>query len=202
MRYLSYIYSIMNSYHFKKPPLLTPEAGLLLIADPFLKDSHFMRTVILLCEHSPEGTLGFVLNQQTLITLNEVYEMSPPVELRLHIGGPVQTDTLHMIHQSPQHLEGKEISKNIYWGGKFESLGEIINEHPNETDKVKLFIGYSGWGTGQLEAEIKEGTWHLTKATSTLVFNTEPTEIWSQSISLLGEEYGYLKQLPYDPQMN
>lgn len=182
--------------------MLSPEAGMLLIADPFLKDNHFVRTVILLCEHSPEGTIGFVLNQQTQITLNEVYDMSPPLELRLHIGGPVQTDTLHMIHQSPQHLEGKEITKNIFWGGAFESLGEIINKHPNEANKVKLFIGYSGWGTGQLESEIKEGTWHLTKATPTLVFDTEPTEIWSQAISLLGEEYGYLKQLPTDPQMN
>ena len=67
---------------------------------------------------------------------------------------------------------------------------------------MKLFLGYAGWATGQLQAEIAEGSWLVTDATPKIVFDTPTQEIWKQAIQLLGEEYRYLSQLPIDPQLN
>ncbi|MCF8451351.1 MAG: YqgE/AlgH family protein, partial [Taibaiella sp.] len=71
----------------------------------------------------------------------------------------------------------------------------------NEAD-LRLFVGYSGWAPGQLEEEIKEGTWLIANATEDLLFHTNYEDIWKQAIALLGKKYAYLAHIPTDPQLN
>jgi putative transcriptional regulator len=192
----------MNDFTLKEPPQIPPAAGKLLIAHPFLKDSHFTRTVVLLCEHSDEGSLGFVLNQDTDLLLGDILvELASSTE-KIYQGGPVQPETLHMIHHLPQQLKGKEIGDGIFWGGSFDELTETILMHQYHAGSLKLFLGYSGWASGQLEEELKQGAWLVAHASTEIVFETSPLDVWQRSIASLGNEYRYLSQLPIDPQLN
>lgn len=184
--------------------MLTPDNGILLIAEPFLKDPNFMRTVVLLCRHTEEeGTFGFTLNKPYHQTLNELIPDLSDFELPVFLGGPVQTDTLHYLHSYPQLLpDCQKVADNVYWGGDFEILKTLIKNKKIDSRKIKFYLGYSGWGQGQLKDEIEEKTWLTVKATSKIVFDVAPEEIWKQSLLMLGGKYELLIHYPTDPQLN
>ncbi|HXS36282.1 MAG TPA: YqgE/AlgH family protein [Flavipsychrobacter sp.] len=192
----------MNFLNLNKPiNKLKPQVGRLLIAEPFLNDPNFARSVILICEHGEEGTVGFALNRTTELTLGDLLpELYTP--LKVFQGGPVQMDTLHMIHRIPQILDGNELNKGVYWGGSYEALQEaIINKICKPAD-IRLFIGYSGWSPGQLERELLENSWIVADMASELLFETEPEDVWKRAISLLGSDFAYLANMPTNPQLN
>ncbi len=187
------------------PPLTIkePKAGQLLIAEPLLSDMNFTRSVILLCEHGEEGSVGFVLNQATDIKLGNLIKGMPSGGPVVYKGGPVQPDTLHLMHRVPHQLGGgKKIANGVYWGGSFDELYDLTtDDNYNETD-VRLFMGYSGWAPGQLAQEIKEGTWLIADVTENLLFNTSYEDVWKQAIASLGRKYAHLAHIPTDPQLN
>ncbi|MEO6220326.1 MAG: YqgE/AlgH family protein, partial [Ginsengibacter sp.] len=103
--------------------MILPAKGTLLIANPFLKDPNFMRTVIFLCEHKEEGSFGFVINKLFPSTLGEIIPELEEFKIPLYFGGPVQKDTIHFLHQYPDIISGgEEVFDGVYWGGNFESL--------------------------------------------------------------------------------
>src|SRR5947209_4507931 len=103
--------------------------GSLLIADPFLKDPNFMRSVIIICDHQQEGSFGFVANRPFSYTVGELVEQLRHCDFPIHYGGPVQPDTVHYIHMRPDLLDGGiKISNGIYWGGDLDALGELIRD--------------------------------------------------------------------------
>ncbi len=181
-----------------------PAKGKLLIAAPFIGDPNFSRSVVLLCEHSSEGTLGFVLNQPTTLTLGdliiELERYSPP--LVVYQGGPVQPDTLHIVHRMPELLGGVEIVPGIFWGGSYEVLKDVIRKNQHKSFGLKLFIGYSGWAAGQLDKEMTEGSWLVGDVTAELLFEDEAHTVWKKAISMLGKNYSFLANMPIDPQLN
>ncbi len=187
------------------PPiqLKKPKAGHLLIAEPLLNDDHFTRAVILLCEHSNEGSVGFILNQPSDFELQDLLK---DITGKAHVvfkGGPVQNNTLHMLHRIPNILgAGLKIANGIYWGGSFDEIGDNESIGVKGRNDLRLFLGYSGWAPGQLENEVKEGTWLIATATDEIVFDTKHEDVWKKSISLLGEKYSYLAHIPTDPQLN
>src|SRR6187401_2401970 len=137
--------------------MIAPAAGILLIADPFLKDPNFLRTVVLLCEHQEQGSFGFVLNKQIEQTLDELITDMEGHRLPVYYGGPVQMNSIHFLHQYPDLIPGgHEVLNGVYWGGNFESMLSNIKLNNIDFDKVRFFIGYSGWGSGQLDDEMKE----------------------------------------------
>jgi len=183
--------------------MIEPAAGILLIADPFLKDPNFLRTVVLLCEHQNEGSFGFVLNKQVEQKLDELASDMKGVDLPVYYGGPVQTNTIHFLHQYPDLIpESVKVTKDIYWGGNFETVTALIKNSSIDLTKIKFFIGYSGWGKGQLNDEMKEKSWLTVKANPGLVFNTPYDEIWKCSLKTMGGEYERLINYPIDPQLN
>ena len=123
--------------------------------------------------------------------------------LPVYIGGPVQTDTIHYIHQYPQYFDDAvKIADNIYWGGDFEKMKRLIKDGTIDTNKIKFFLGYSGWSQGQLEEEILENSWITAEANKTLVFETPATEVWNASLTKLGGKYKMMIHFPTDPQLN
>jgi putative transcriptional regulator len=88
--------------------MIEPGPGILLIADPFLKDPNFLRTVVFLCEHREEGSFGFVLNRKFENTLDELVPDVEGFKLPVFYGGPVQMDTIHFLHQYPEDIPGGE----------------------------------------------------------------------------------------------
>ncbi|MEJ7627673.1 MAG: YqgE/AlgH family protein [Ferruginibacter sp.] len=183
--------------------MISPEQGILLIADPFLKDSNFRRSVILMCRHSEEGSFGFVLNQLYEHSLGNLISDLDGFELPVFKGGPVQMDTVHYIHQYPHLLPDSQlIAENIYWGGDFDIVKKLIKNKEIDTDKIKFFIGYSGWGTGQLDTELTEKSWLTTTSNRNIVFNTPLPDIWKAGLRHLGGKYEMMINFPIDPQLN
>ena len=181
--------------------MISPAPGTLLIANPFLKDPNFMRTVIFLCEHQEEGTFGFVLNKKFSKTLNELLPDIEEHKIPVYLGGPVQMETLHFLHQYPD-LGGEEILNGVYWGGDFETLLPRIRSSEIDLSKIRFYIGYSGWNGGQLESEINEKSWLTVQATRKLIFNKNVEDTWKDSLKHLGGEYEMMINFPIDPQLN
>lgn len=182
--------------------MITPSKGTLLIANPFLKDPNFIRSVIFICEHTERGSFGFVLNKAHTQPLNELL---PDIELSfpVFIGGPVQTDSLHFLHQYPDLIPGgEEVSEGIYWGGNFESLRIHLNSGNIEQGKIRFFIGYSGWTEGQLDEELKTNSWLTVTGNRKIIFNTTAENTWKDSLKLLGGDYEMMINYPLDPQLN
>lgn len=183
--------------------MISPAPGILLIADPFLKDPNFIRTVIFLCEHQPEGSFGFVLNKQFEQTLDDLINGFEGFSIPVYYGGPVQMDTIHFLHQYPNKVPGgQEVMKGIYWGGDFEKLTVMVKKNEIDYNKVRFFIGYSGWGFGQLGVELKEKTWLTVEASKDLIFHRQPDDIWKDSLRHLGGDYEMMINFPIDPQLN
>lgn len=183
--------------------MIAPAPGILLIADPFLKDPNFLRTVVLLCDHNDEGSFGFVLNKKTGHTLDELIIDFEGYPLPVYFGGPVQTDTVHFVHQYPDLItDAYKVGEDIYWGGNFETVKALIKNKQISTSHIKFFIGYSGWGNGQLTAEMDEKSWLTVSATKKLVFNTTPDNVWKGSLQHLGGDYEQLINYPVDPLLN
>lgn len=177
--------------------------GILLISDPFLKDPNFRRTVILLCEHRQEGSFGFVVNKTQDQELGDLMTNAEGIRFPVFDGGPVQKDTLHFLHTAPALIGGGiEVIDGIYWGGDFEEvLTRIKNKQLRKKD-IRFFLGYSGWGEGQLAGEMKEKSWITREASQPLIFQTQTNDIWKQSLQDLGGEYSQMIHYPIDPQLN
>lgn len=183
--------------------MIDPIAGVLLISDPFLRDPNFMRTVVFLCEHNANGSFGFVLNRPFEQTLDEFVPDLEGFFLPVYYGGPVQHDTLHFLHALPGLIPGgQKLVDGIYWGGDFKKVVELIHSGELERDKIRFFIGYSGWSKGQLEEEITEKSWLTAHAHAGLVFHQDAGEIWRDAIREMDGRYHPIMHYPIDPQLN
>jgi len=183
--------------------MIEPAPGILLISDPFLQDPNFMRTVVFLCEHQDQGSFGFVLNRKYENTIDELIPELDGHKIPVYYGGPVQMDTIHFLHQYPDDIPGGlEVINGVYWGGDFEKVVEMIKNEQLEQNKIRFYIGYSGWSGGQLDDELKEKSWLTVKATRKLVFHGKFEEIWKESLKHLGGDYEMMINFPIDPQLN
>jgi putative transcriptional regulator len=121
----------------------------------------------------------------------------------VYYGGPVQVDTLHFLHQRPELIEGSfPVAEGIYWGGNFEQVISLLKEKRLNKNDIRFYIGYSGWGQGQLALELKEKSWIISKATRNLVFYKSADSIWKDALKNLGGEYAMMINYPNDPQLN
>ena len=183
--------------------MITAAPGTLLIADPFLKDPNFMRTVVCLCEHQKEGSFGFVLNKKYEETIDQLITDLEGFKIPVYYGGPVQQDTIHFLHQYPDIIpDSIKVTDDIYWGGNFETLSALIKTNGIDLSKIKFFIGYSGWSEGQLSEELKEKSWITSPASRNLIFDISFTDVWKESLRSLGGDYELLVNSPIDPQLN
>lgn len=179
--------------------------GTLLIADPFLKDPNFMRTVVLLCDHRNEGSFGFVLNRHIRHTLEEIVPELEGVgnKIPVFFGGPVQPDTLHFLHVCPDQIPGSsKITDGIYWGGDFEIIKDLLLKNKLKPRDIRFYIGYSGWGSNQLNDEMKTNSWITAMAKRDIIFKYRSDDIWKESLRLLGDDYSVMVNYPIDPRLN
>jgi putative transcriptional regulator len=177
--------------------------GSILISEPYLGDSNFERTVVLVCEHNEQGTFGYILNKPTAIEIASVIRDLDNFPLNLYIGGPVSQDSVHFIHRSRYHLEGAmEIQENVYWGGDFDAMKIMIQQGKILPEEIRFFIGYSGWGEGQLLREIDNKSWIISTASAEDIFETEPENFWRSILKNMGGRFKALSNYPIDPRLN
>jgi putative transcriptional regulator len=178
-------------------------SGEILIADPFLKDPNFMRTVVFICEHQDSGSFGFVLNKKYEQDLGDLISDLEGNTFPVYYGGPVQLDTVHFLHQRPELISGGlEVTDGIYWGGDFGDVAELLKTNRLREIDIRFFIGYSGWSEGQLDEEMKTKSWITSKATRPLIFPKKVDNTWKEALRQLGGEYEQMVNYPIDPQLN
>lgn len=173
--------------------------GQVLLAEPFMSDPYFGRAVILLCEHNEEGSLGYILNKDTGIAINELVSVLPDFESSVFYGGPVQTDTLHYLHNVGDALSNsKMVSPGVYWGGDFDELQFLIESKLILPHNIRFFVGYSGWSEGQLKDELESGSWVTAEMDANYIFRMPPESLWQKVMQKKGPNYGVLSRIPED----
>src|SRR5210317_1650213 len=122
---------------------INPTKGKLLIAEPsILNDKEFNRSVIYLTEHNNDGCIGFILNKPTEFLLSDLI---PEIncDFRVFSGGPVEQENLYFIHKLPELIPNSiKIDKNIYWGGDFNSLSDLLHNNQIDKNDIRFFLGY------------------------------------------------------------
>lgn len=175
--------------------------GNILVSEPFLPDPSFYRTVIQLVEHNLAGTIGFVLNQPSGLMLCDLLD-NCLLEIPVYIGGPVQQDTLHMIHKIGEAPEASEVFENVYWSGEFDFVKLMLETGLKNANDVHFFLGYSGWAPQQLLDEMNEKSWILAEGKEEYVFNAIP-DLWKQILlDTKNPKFQHLANAPKDINLN
>ena len=160
-------------------------------------DPNFKRAVLLLCEHHKEGSVGFILNKAIDMKINELIADFPEFESEVYFGGPVQTDTIHYLHNLGDLLEdSQKIADGVYWGGDFEKLKFLISSKLVKPENIRFFVGYSGWSGGQLKEELKYGSWVAAEMHANYLFKQKQNDLWSEVMDNKGNAYSVIAQLP------
>ncbi|MCB2194761.1 MAG: YqgE/AlgH family protein [Bacteroidetes bacterium] len=181
---------------------LTPKQGRILISEPLLSDTYFKRSVVFITEYSDKGAVGFVLNKPVDLPISEVLADFPNFKANVYIGGPVAKDTIHFLHTLGELVPNSvHVIDNIYWGGDFDSLKELINEGIVQPDQVRFFLGYSGWSPNQLEGEIEDNAWLVATVDPSRVMMAD-NDIWKKTLEQLGKKYKVWSNFPENPAMN
>lgn len=183
---------------------LAPKKGRVLISDPFAGDAYFERSVVYLCEHSKEGSFGFVLNNLVEINLHELNERFPSILTQISTGGPVEIESMFFIHTLGETLNASiEIGNNLWIGGDFEQLYTFISEEHLQKSQIRFFLGYSGWSAGQLAREIDENAWVVAEIDSaTEIMQFEQEDPWRYFMRKMGRKYEMMTEFPKNPMEN
>jgi putative transcriptional regulator len=176
----------------------------LLLDSGQLTGSFFHRTVVLICQHDPDGAFGLVLNRATENKVGEVLVADLPESLKaqtLYLGGPVQPAALSYLHSSELGSEESHVLPNLSLGHSLEDLLEIGEALP-DAERLRVFAGYAGWAAGQLEDELKREAWVTHPASIELVFQLEPSGLWRRILRQKGWKYKLLSEMPDDLSWN
>ncbi|MBQ8498352.1 YqgE/AlgH family protein [Chlamydia sp.] len=187
-----------------KLPYALLEKGSLLVASPEVNGGVFSRSVVLICEHSPNGSFGLILNKTLEIeSPEEIFPMDYFDESRVRfcMGGPLQANQIMLLHTGSESTNPSiEICPSVFLGGDFSFIQE--KEERAHDEKVLLCFGYSGWQGGQLEKEFLEGLWFLAPASQELVFTVHPENLWSFVLQNLGGRFASLSTVPENLLLN
>jgi putative transcriptional regulator len=177
----------------EKGPSLAPA---LLISMPQLVDPNFNRSVVLLIKHSEnDGAFGLVLNRplvttgRVVVNLEADQEMSAERELHVWVGGPVEPQRSWMLvgeSDEAEAAQGMRIAEGLYLSTSPDLLRRLLE--PSPPVRARLIVGYAGWRSGQLEAELEASAWLLSDVDSNLIFDTPPERMWEMAIRRLGAD--------------
>lgn len=193
----------LNIDFFKITNNKVASKGRVLIAEPFLNDTYFKRSVVFITEHNKEGSVGFVLNKPVELKVQEVMQDFPAIDAGIGIGGPVNTNTLHYIHTLGQLIpDSIQVLDTIFWGGDFEAVKTLIGEGRISRHQIRFFLGYSGWATGQLETELKDNAWLVAEINPEMIMKAEDSGFWNQVLERMDNKYQVWANFPENPGLN
>jgi putative transcriptional regulator len=182
---------------------ISPQKGKVLIAEPFLNDIYFKRSIVFITEHNNEGSIGFVLNKPVNMKIEEIINDFPAFDGFISIGGPVNTNTIHYIHTMGDLIPNSvPVNGNIYWGGDFDTLKGMIKQGMVNKDQIKFFLGYSGWMPNQLDDELSQNSWLVTNIEPQVIMTHNMNNIWKEILNSLGSKYKMWINSPDNPSLN
>ncbi len=183
---------------------INPNKGNLLIAEPaIMGDASFNRSIVLIADHSEDGTIGFILNKPLSYTIDELV---PEIEttFKVYNGGPVEQDNLYFIHKVPELIpDSIEISFGIFWGGDFKKVVELITNGAIKETDIRFFLGYSGWDALQLEDELRANSWVVAENIyKNNIIAKDHKSFWKEKMLEFGGEYSIWSNAPENPNYN
>jgi putative transcriptional regulator len=180
-----------------------PEKGKILISEPFLPDTFFNRSIVYLTDHTPQGSVGFILNKKIDLKISAAITGFEGWDEDLNVGGPVAPDTLHYLHNIGDLVpKSVPIKDNIFWGGDIDIIRELIKAEKIKKSQIRFFLGYSGWSAGQLERELKENSWVIAKVKSEIIMNNRGDDTWKRVLRSMKNKYRMWADFPDSPEMN
>ena len=174
-----------------------------LIAMPGMADEGFAGTVVYMCEHNDKGALGLVINKPISLTLGNLFEK---VELSLDdeamaarpvfYGGPVQTERGFVLHERLEGSTPYNSTLSVPGGLEMTTSKDVLEALSNGAGPKKILVtlGYSGWGAGQLEDEMRRNGWINVGAEPAIIFDTPVEQRYDKALSLLGIDANMLSQ--------
>lgn len=169
----------------ERPSSVPLAKGVFLIASESLSDPNFSQTVVLLLEYDNTGAVGLVINRPTQVSLASLLPDEKELKNRLEpvfIGGPVgRTQLFLLLRSDSRPSDSQEIVDGIYATTSLETLREVVAGE-SAVVAFQAYAGYSGWGPGQLDAELMRGDWLVTRADSETVFEKATDSIWPELI--------------------
>ncbi|GIV42478.1 MAG: UPF0301 protein [Vicingaceae bacterium] len=190
-------------FNIKKLNRQKPAKGKVLIAEPFMLDPNFKRSVVYLCDHDENGTFGLILNKPLDIDPASAFKKFPKINTKIFYGGPVANDSLFYIHTMGDIVpESQKINENLWLGGDFDVISKLLEKGSMKLSEIKFFIGYSGWGSGQLDFEMSENAWIVADATLDDILSQNADDLWNNMLSRMGDDYKKLTLVPRNPILN
>ena len=177
--------------------------GKLLLASPTLLDPNFVRTVVLIAEHSEEGAMGLVLNRPAASTVSEAVPDLAWLtggEEQVYVGGPVASDSVIVLAEFDEpSLAGVLIDDDL---GFVSSGSGDLGEVAGGVRRARVFAGHAGWGPGQLDDELEEESWIVEPPLREEIFSEDAEQLWAAVLRRKGREYALLSTMPPDPSVN
>lgn len=180
------------------------QKGTFLIASPDIDTGIFFRGVVLVCEHTSNGSFGLVINKSLDLELPEeiinIHNLANP-HVGIRAGGPVQTNQMMLLHTSDK-IPGQtlKITDGVFLGGDLQFLQDALTDEKGP--QIHLCFGYAGWRAGQLEREFLDGNWYLHPASPRYIFDTSADKIWQILLREMGGKYATLSMIPEDLSVN
>ena len=177
--------------------------GKLLLASPTLRDPNFLRSVVLIAEHTEEGAMGLVLNRPATSTVAEaVPDLSwlAGDDEPVYVGGPVAENAVIVLADFDRpELAGALVEDDLGFVGEDADDPERLD---GAIRRARVFAGHSGWGPGQLEGELAEEAWIVQPPRRDEIFTDAPGDLWSAVLRRMGRRYALLATMPLDPSLN
>lgn len=180
-----------------------PSRGKILISEPFLRGATFGRAVILLVDHTKEGSMGLIVNKQLPLFVNDVIKEFKYIDkIPLYKGGPVATDTLFYLHTLADLPGALTVAPGLYLNGDFNEMKKYVLQGNKIDEHIRFFLGYSGWDGEQLSNEIRENTWIISQEKNEYLMNAKNKNMWKQALEKLGSKYETWSRFPQVPTLN
>ncbi len=163
---------------------------------PQLTDPNFVKTVVLLCEHGPEGALGLVVNRPADVPAAEAVEFDPPIatpnDVPLHLGGPVEPQRGWILTAEEPVVEHKSLGSGLFLAASPDLLRQTLEARPHPK-RTLVLAGYAGWSAGQLDAELAESAWLIAPLDLDLIFELPSAVTWEMAIRRMGADPAQLQ---------
>lgn len=177
--------------------------GKLLLASPKIVEPTFLRTVVLMAEHGPEGAMGLVLNRPSETRVAEAVpdlQTLADGDAAIFVGGPVAASAVVVLAEFADPRRAALLID--------DDLGFVPADADDpvllgaELGHSRVFAGHAGWGPGQLEEELEDEAWIVADCERADVFTEDPEGLWPAVLRRLGGEHALLATMPPDPSLN
>lgn len=192
--FVSQFMKIRTQHVFKSKA--APKQGMLLLSDPHLTEEFFERAVVLIVNHQPNECFGLVLNHPSELILSDLFEHIE-LDLPIYCGGPVDKEQLFYLHRFANVTSATQVTDKLFFGGDWKEVVAQAKRVEHPQDYLRLFAGYAGWSSGQLEAELSAYSWVCTPDFKDVnLFKAKPQNLWKNCMLEQGPELALFAHFP------